>query len=278
MHKKSIGQLSAVSIAVLLTACGGGGGSSTPTSTGSSSSSSSSSLPTPTNTGSVSSPFVGNSNAQYVLNGVGLQSSGLLSPSQQNSAGGMTTLGKNTLTGSPTAIEDMSGDATYAMGRWMLGTATTIASTNVLTGKDNSAYHYVAYNQLSSLPTTGTMTCNSGTFTSPSYVGGNVGNVQPSAYFGSATGNATLSFSSAGAAVSVNLTATAGGSSGTGAFSGTIATANSSVIKGNYYGSSTGALLTVGDGGSGKVFVVAPYTIALANTASYTGIALFRCQ
>lgn len=189
----------------------------------------------------------------------------------------MTTLGTNTLTGSPTATKEIAGDTTYAQGRWVQGTVTTSSGASTLTGSSNNAYHYVVHNQLATFPATATVTCSAARLTAPTYISGGAAGVATAA--GTATGTGTLSFGATGAAVSVTVNAAASGSSGSVTGTSTIASPTATNITGNFLGGGAGTQLTVADGGAmGMYTVVAGYKVALANGALHQGVATFHCM
>lgn len=274
-------------IAGSLVACGGGGSSSpadpvvavnppvtpvvpvtppvvpvTPTATGD-------------NTGSISARFVNGDNSRFVFTSIGLQSNGKAGTLVQDASGALSTIGSIVLTGNPSVTREISGDASFAQGRWFKGAFSSSTSATTLTGNNASA-HYVAYNVLAALPASGTFTCDAGTFTAPSYTGGS--SVSSSANFGTASGNASLSFDGSGAKVALTIDASAGGSTGKVAASTTIASAGSSSITGGYLSGGTGAQLMLGDGGTGRYLLLAAYKAQLANGANYQGVATFRCS
>jgi hypothetical protein len=187
----------------------------------------------------------------------------------------VTALGNNTLSGQ-TVVKDISGDASFALGRWSQGTVTATNGSTVLDGTSNNAYHYALFNNLTAFPTSGTYNCDTGKFTAPTYIGGT--NVTASAYSGTATGSATLSFSAAGAAVSVTINTSAGGQTGVVTGNSVLSTPTTSAIIGNYFGNGSGMAVTVGDGGGGRVLAIAPYRSTLANGAEYQGIAVLSCS
>ncbi|MGF6527218.1 hypothetical protein ABID77_002526 [Variovorax sp. PvP013] len=269
--------LSVISVA-LLQACGGGGGDSDSmnvSSTGSAGTSTSSTSSTSTNTGSVSATFNRSATARYHLTNAGGQVFGRLDASVQETNGAMTTLGSNVLSGSK-VVKEISGDATYALGRWTAGTVTNSSGAATLTGADNKAYHYIAFNVPSALPTSGTLTCDAGVFSAPTYASGGVGNGAFDS--GAASGAVTLTFGSTGASVGGNINVTAAGSSGSIALKASGVTVNGSSISGNYLSNGAGAYLQVGDAGAGAYLVVGSYAVSLANGALYIGAARFRCS
>jgi hypothetical protein len=226
-------------------------------------------------TGSVSARFVNGDNSRFVFTSIGLQSNGKASTLVQDASGALSTIGSIVLTGNPSVTRDISGDAAFAQGRWFKGAFSNISGATTLTGNNASA-HYVAYNVLAALPASGTFTCDAGAFTAPSYTGGS--SVSSTAYFGTASGNASLSFDGSGAKVALTIDASAGGSTGKVTATTTLASAASSSITGGYLSSGTGAQLMLGDGGTGRYLLLAAYKAQLANGANYQGVATFRCS
>ncbi|MDN2702375.1 hypothetical protein O0881_10240 [Janthinobacterium sp. SUN100] len=227
------------------------------------------------NTGTVSARFVNGDNSRFIFTSIGLQSSGKASLVVQDASGALSTIGGIFLTGNPSVTREISGDAAFAQGRWFKGAFSYSSGATTLTGNNASA-HYVAYNVLAALPATGTLTCDAGAFTAPSYTGGN--SVSSSAYFGTASGTASVSFDASGAKVVLSIDASAGGSRGKVTASTSMGSAASSSITGNYLSSGTGAQLMLGDGGAGRYLLIAAYKAQLANGANYQGMATFRCS
>lgn len=227
------------------------------------------------NTGAVSARFVNGDNSRFVFTSIGLQSNGKAGTLVQDASGALSTIGSIVLTGNPSVTREISGDASFAQGRWFKGAFSSSTTATTLTGNNASA-HYVAYNVLTALPATGTFTCDAGTFTAPSYTGGS--SIASSANFGTSTGSASLSFDGSGAKVALTIDASAGGSTGKVSAATTIASAASSSITGGYLSSGTGAQLMLGDGGAGRYLLLAAYKTQLANGANYQGVATFRCS
>lgn len=227
------------------------------------------------NTGAVSARFVNGDNSRFVFTSIGLQSNGKAGTLVQDASGALSTIGSIVLTGNPSVTREISGDASFAQGRWFKGAFSSSTTATTLTGNNASA-HYVAYNVLAALPATGTFTCDAGTFTAPSYTGGS--SIASSANFGTSTGSASLSFDGSGAKVALTIDASAGGSTGKVSATTTIASAASSSITGGYLSSGTGAQLMLGDGGAGRYLLLAAYKTQLANGANYQGVATFRCS
>ncbi|PHV27892.1 hypothetical protein CSQ93_09915 [Janthinobacterium sp. BJB426] len=227
------------------------------------------------NTGTVSARFVNGDNSRFVFTSIGLQSNGKASTLVQDTSGALSTIGSIVLTGNPAVTREISGDASFAQGRWFKGSFSNSSGATTLSGNNASA-HYVAYNVLATLPATGTFTCDAGTFTAPSYTGGS--SVSSTANFGTASGNASMSFDASGAKIALTIDASAGGSTGKVAASTTMASAASSSITGGYLSNGTGAQLMLGDGGAGRYLLIAAYKAQLANGANYQGVATFRCS
>ncbi len=261
-------------LAASVSACGGGSSSSSPAPAAPPAAQTPATI---TNSGSVSAPYVKAASARYVLFGVGSQSTGVLSSATQDSAGVLTAISGNTLTGATTATKEISGDSSYAQGRWFVGTVTSVfGSPRQLNGSSNESFHYQALNDLTAIPTTGNKTCDAGKFTTPSYVGGT--SVTSSGYFGTTTGSATLTFDGSGAHPSMVLNTTSNANSGNVTVFGTVAAPSTFAVSGAFFGSGAGGVITVADGGAGTVIVAGGYRVVLANGSAYIGVASFRCS
>lgn len=265
----------------LLQACGGGGGDgdggTPPAASSETTGSSTGTTTTPAastsaNTGAVSAAFVAGSMPRYQLTSASGQTFGKLEPFVQASSGAMTTLGGNVLSGE-SVTKEISGDATYAMGRWVAGTVTRSSGAETLTGADSRAYHYLAINAPSAFPASGTLTCDAGVFTAPTYVSGGSG----TGTTGTASGSASVSFGAGGAAISGSISVSASGSSGSASLNGTVTTVTSTAITGAYLSGGAGSAVQVGDAGGGVHLVAATYAATLASGARYIGVAKFRC-
>ena len=268
---------STLMLATLLAACGGG-----------SSSSDSNAAVTPVapvtpvnppasgDTGGSSAPFASNANGRYLLLAVASQSSGPLTTVTQGSTGALSAIAGTTFTGNPAITREISGDASFAQGRWFAGTMTGSNGTTVLSGNNASA-HYTVYKTVAVLPASGSLACDAGSFTAPSYTGGSV--IGQDAYFGTASGSATLSFGAAGAALAMTVDAAAGGSTGRISGAGPASTPAATAITGAFLGGDSGTLLALGEGASaGRYLVIGGYKVTLANGANYQGVATFRCS
>ncbi|OWQ48858.1 hypothetical protein CDL60_02925 [Roseateles noduli] len=210
--------------------------------------------------------------ARYQFVGVSQQASGRVDTFEQTTDGGVVTLNAQTLTGATRAVADVAGDETFAIGRWSKGTATTSSGSSTIESSVNAAYHYAVYNVAAAFPATGAYKCDDGRFSSPSLVNGT-----SSVYFGKGSGTAALSFSATGASVDVSITTTAGSQQATvSATARTIATPLTTAITGNYFGGGEGMSLSIGEGGTNKLRIVAAFQ-AKAGDSSYRGVATFNC-
>jgi len=279
----------AVVSAFTLAACGGGGGNNSAPAASANASPAPASNPAPannpapaenktSNSGSVDAAFVAKATARYMIASSTLQSAGNPSPFTQGSDGAVTVLGGYSLTGTPTAIQEISGNANYAQGRWNAGSATSSSGSFPLGGVTNESYHYVVFNKLASMPVNGTMTCDAGKFTKPTYAGGGTVVLQPANFVGTSTGTAAVVVDGNGAHVSLSITSTGNGLTGTANLQGTVASVDSSYISGGLGGLGTGGMVTIGDAGNGAVFVVASYGVALGNSNVFRGVATFTCH
>lgn len=279
-----------------LSACGGGGDGGG----GGASTTVPSAYTVGASTGSVSATYIYSTPtplSRYVLLGVGSQTIGNITPAPvQEANGSMTTIATNSFSGNK-ITKEISGDGYFAQGRWADGDVTLGGATTNISGLHNKFYHYLTYTPLTALPASGTATCDSGKFTAPTYAGvGSVGDghlappgINVSGYTGDiathgvSSGSASITFSGSGAnivgSISTGVIATnqAASSSGNMSFNVTLPTAAASSITGGFFGSGTGALIAIGNGGGSSYIVVAPYAVVLANTVRYTGIATFRC-
>lgn len=228
--------------------------------------------PAAADSGSVSAPFARGERARYLLLGVGAQSFGVLSQSEQAASGAMIRLNDNTLTGS-SATKEINGDANFAIGRWTAGTVTRSSGAETLTGGDNRAYHYLALNELKTLPGSGSPTCDAGVFTSPTYVSGGGG----AANSGTASGSSTLAFGSEGATVTGSVKVTVGDAVGTVNFDTKVKSPSSTSVTGSFLSAGAGAGITLGDHGSGAYAIAVGYSATLPSGARYMGVAKFRC-
>lgn len=262
----------------MLQACGGGGNNgggvgipTTAPSVGNSGSDGQPAAPTSADSGSVSAPFNRGASARYQLFGPGSQSFGALSDSAQAASGAMTKLNDNVLSGK-SATNEIAGDASFALGRWTAGTVTRTSGAETLTGTDARAYHYVAINALTALPTTGTPKCDAGVFTAPTYVAGS--GAQGA---GTTSGSATLAFDSQGAAVGGTLTVAVAGATTTVNLNSQVKSPMSTPITGALFNAGTGAAIQLGASGDDAYVLAIGYAATMPSGARFQGVAKFRC-
>ena len=261
--------------ALALQACGGGGGGgdggtgnagASPSTGGSGSS--------PGNSGSVSAMFKPKAgSARDQLIGVTSQRMGRLDRMEQAASGAVLKLDDAVLSGQ-TAVQDIRGDASFAMGRWVAGTLTTSSGSETLTGKDNRNYHYVVYNLPDAYPASASLSCDAGTFTAPSRDGGS----SSGPLTGSTSGNASLSFAADGATVSGKLTVTAGSGSGSASLNTTGVKLGVTSITGGFIGGGGGAGVQVAEGADGTYQIVGAYRAKTGDGTGYIGVYRFSCK
>lgn len=253
-----------------LAACGGGGD-------GADASAEAAPSTTPTAptapANAVSAPFKAGTAPGVAAFGAGFQSTGVLSSHTQRGDGAVTKIGDRSL-GGEAVVRDVKGDADFAMGRWAAGTHTTPSRTETLT-EPGAGVHYLLYNRLASLPTTGTATCDSGAFTAPGHVGGTA--VNAADIVGSASGTASIKFTAEGAAITLTITAKNSNSTGTGNFGGSLDTPTSSYIAGGIGTGVSSGTVSMGSSTGNAFHVLGGYTINLSSGARYTGVFKFRC-
>lgn len=100
---------------------------------------------------------------RYFVQGSGESDSGTTAGGNivQHASGALTTIGTNVLAASPTfAVQKIQGDASFAIGRWTLGSATVAGNAKSLTGTDYKSVHYLVMHELQAGIADGTYTCN----------------------------------------------------------------------------------------------------------------------
>lgn len=227
--------------------------------------------------GAVSAPFAKANVARYMVNSVGGQNSGVLRSVVQDSSGALSEISGIALAGADAATRNISGDASFAQGRWIKG-AVTSSSGNYTFEAVNASTHYVVYNALAALPASGTVSCDAGVFTAPNYTGGLSG--WQTTYFGTASGSGSMVFDASGVKVNVTIDTQAGGSSGQlkGSTVFSPSMPDAMAFTGMYLASGNGMQLMLGDGGPGRYLLVVGYKTTQANGANYQGVATFRCS
>lgn len=275
----------AAAVAICLTAvlqgCGGGGDGSGATTTQSEPTSSlpatqtpaSTAAATPSEPATVTPMLAAESAYNFSVSWSGGGSDGPVSEFTQTEDGSITAVNEFSL-GSPREIKDISYGPNYALGRWVNGTVTnTSDKTTTQLGADEKSYHYVLVKKLTHFPQAGTFTCDNGVFTTPTL--GTFGTSTHPAT-GIPSGQVTLSFSAAGAAVAGSLQVNTGSSTGTLPLNAlhTGGEGSSSAAKDPWVGH---ADVQLGLGGDGAYALAFDYVVKV-NNAFYNGVAKFRCS
>lgn len=111
------------------------------------------------------------------------------------------------------AVQEFSGDATFAQGRWTKGQPTIngVVSSTTLTGTSTAALHYLITRDMASFPANGVYTCGTNVrSTGLTYSGGTT--ISNPMQVGVLVPDATITISGSGATLNVNtLTLYAGG-------------------------------------------------------------------
>lgn len=274
MVRHIIFSLSVLSLA-LLQACGGGGDSDDHAAPAASSLTAPPAAgPAPAGIGSVSARFVPNKSSRYILLSLNAQSVGTAEESQQADSGAMLRLGSTSLSGDHHTV-DIAGDAHFALGRWVNGTVTQSAETlrtSTLTGKEQESYHYIAYNRLAELPPSGQLQCTTVAATAPTALS------DAPAKVGTASGTASVSFDTSGAAIQGSIQVSAGAEKASVNLSTHIEDAASMSITGLLLGPGPGAGMVLADQGSEVPALVVAYRAQLPGGALYNGVARFACN
>ncbi|MGW8393117.1 hypothetical protein [Pseudoduganella sp. HUAS MS19] len=161
---------------------------------------------------------------------------------------------------------------------WNDGSVTSSSGDYPLGGATGSSYHYVVFNKLASMPINGSLTCDAGKFTKPTYAGGGSVVLSSANFVGTSTGTAAVTVDGNGAHVSLGITTTGNGLTATANLQGTVKTVDSTYFSGTVGGLGTGGMVTIGDAGNGAIFVVASYSVALGNSNVFRGVATFTCR
>ena len=271
MNKKHLA-LSVLSLS-LLQACGGGGDGDSSAPASAPASGTPTSTPAQTDSGSVSAKFVRGAAPRHAQLSVGTQTFGRLTESEQASSGAMVRLNDTTLSGSA-VTQDISGDADFALGRWTAGTVTTKSGAQTLTG--NRAHHYVAFNTLDALPTSGSATCDAGVFTTPTSATGAAASTAASA--AAASPATTVTFDDSGARVAGEMTVNAGGATAKVSLKATLDTPATTAVLGQFLNAGPGAAVQIGKHGAAGYSIVVGYIAEPKSGERYMGVALLRCK
>lgn len=249
----------------LLQACGGGGGDD-----GAPNAASPAAGVAGADTGKVSARFVPKEKKRFMVFARGLETFSA-GDSEQAESGAMVRLGDYTLSGSRQTA-DISGDAHYALGRWVRGTVTGSSRTDTLTGEDNNAYHYLVYNGLVKLPASGQLQCTTVAATAPTNLAGSDRTT------GSASGTAHISFDAAGAAIQGALQVRLNAGEAKVDLSTRIERAGAMPITGRMLAQGPGAAIALADQGSATPALVVAYKARPPGGDLYTGVARLQCK
>jgi hypothetical protein len=265
-----------------------------------------------TSSGSVSAPFVANGNLRYLIIGPDKDAFGLRTNTALSDrfGGGTATdiglgpsgevirLGSNSLADVSTtnkyAVQKIAGDASFAQGRWSKGVATNAGGTVTLSGTDNQAFHYLAFNALTAFPAgVATKTCTSLKETGATYVGDTRIGETTTVGVAALGGQVKIEFDGAGnATVPINIIAAAQYPSRSfntvfsESFSFTLA--NAAVASGSFEtsrsfnGPGLGNMVVLGAGdsaGLGAVILLGvAYRVQLDSGFNYQGVISLRCS
>jgi hypothetical protein len=248
----------------------------------------------------VSAPFARGDASRYILLSPSGLSMGPLSSSEQDASGGMTVLNTNQFNpfgtisplsavapAVPTSAQDMArdralspvapvqniaGDASFAIGRWINGTVTTATGTVDTAG----AYHYVAYQGLSAFPS-GSLHCRGGNFTTPS---SDLFTVSATG----ATGTADIVFSAGSGALSGSVTVSLdktdehpNGETVPQTLPGTLSVPSSMNFTGLIASGGPSAGAQLADAGNGAYALVVEFAAVTPSGARYIGVGRLPC-
>ncbi|MDR2155650.1 MAG: hypothetical protein LBE78_11635 [Burkholderiaceae bacterium] len=252
----------------------------------------------PREQGSVSAPFVQGDASRYIMVSPSGQSFGVLSSSQQTPGGAMTTVGDYQLAGTYD-VQDINGDASFAIGRWAKGSVTRDSGpADMLSGTDGRAYHYLAYQGVSEFPPDinscsdvirdgrpsrlctaigmPPLRCTGGSFTKPTYTGGGS---KPALTGSSVTGVADISPYGGPRFVSGSLTVNANGETVNLSFPDSLSSPDAMAFTGQALtsnGSGTGVQLAAA--GDGAYALVITYAAVTPSGARYIGVGRMNCS
>lgn len=229
----------------------------------------------------------------------GSQEVGTLSSAPvQAPSGELTTIEASVLSGN-TVTKEISGDTNFAQGRWAAGTVTKPDKTYVIPffRLHNIYDHYVAFTPPTPIPVSGTLTCDAGTFTKPTFngygttgdnfisepgaLGGLVGDISLE---GNSRGVMDLTFTATGAKINGGIETNVIETGNTLASTAniviltTLPTANTVGIINTFWPGRTGAAVALGNDGPSRYLVVVGYTITMGTSIQYVGVATFHCH
>lgn len=220
--------------------------------------------------GTVSARFVSNENTRSMLLSAGGQSAGSDGATEQTDSGAMVRLGSKTLSGTRQTV-DIAGDAHFALGRWVRGTATQTSGTRTLKGQDSDSHHYLTYHALTELPASGRLQCTTVAATAPTLLFGSYAQV------GSASGSASISFDANGAVIQGAMEVRVGEESARVNLFTHTEQAGYMHLTGQLLANGPGAAIALADQDSGIPGLVVGYKAQLPSGALYNGVARLAC-
>ena len=227
----------------------------------------------PGSSGAVSSPYVATATSRYIMLGWAEDSVYLLSsPVAQQNDGAVVQIADKSLTGD-LAVRDIAGDQNFALGRWAFGTVRRSVIVKDITTND-TGYHYVVFNGMTAFPSSGTYTCDAGTFTTATR------NFGSGSMTVASTGTASISFSASGATVQASVESTGNNAR----YKVSTPTAGTVIqgpdyrsVSGGFNATQPGLMLTLGEGGNGKVRLMMGFQTEVGGS-DYRGIGVFTCS
>lgn len=247
------------------------------------------------NTGKVDQNFIATANAKYIVfPNNGFSTGGLnISETPQNSDGSFKNLGEYSLTGDKVAVQDIAGNADYAIGRWSWGTvndqdsSSDSGQSHELQNIRNDYVNYAVFNQFESA-SLGKKTCTARAFTQP-YLVNSANDNDP--VLATTTGTATFDLVSLNEAkFEISLKTDNGKNSRTSSFypgkpadyangginiishASSVDPTNSFISNGEYQ-------VSIGQGLAGDIILIANYRNQLGDNApAYSGLAVFSCK
>ncbi|MBS0455113.1 MAG: hypothetical protein JSS14_27775 [Proteobacteria bacterium] len=212
---------------------------------------------------------------RYQLVTTGYQSFDRLGEFEQDASGAVTRFGDTRLAGER-VVDSISGDETFALGRWAAGNVVAKYGADSLTGNDR--YHYLVFNVPDAVPRAGTLICDDGNFSTPSLDAG----PSTAAASGSAKGRVSVTFTSPllGMTLTGAINVDAGGDSGSLTLDqyhvpvgGTFITHGGGLVTGG-----VGAAVALADAGNGAYQLVGSYRVKTQGGASYLGVFRLACE
>jgi hypothetical protein len=231
--------------------------------------------------------------SRFILIDPSGQNSGPLVSSQQIGDGAMTALNGYVLSGAyngggtgtpfgslgdnvlsyPYTIQDIVGDASFAIGRWARGSVTFgSGAPDTLTGTDGRAYHYIVYQEASAFPGR-VLYCAGGNFTTPTYTDGGNGAALTGT---SVSGEAAIVFTNGTGNGWVQISANVNGETANAIFQ-TMLLAPFSMSATNLGTNGSGVTVQLTDAGHGAYALATAFAAVTPSGAHYIGVGRLNC-